>query len=313
MDCYRIYCNTEQQYQYVWGDTPPTTCPVDAGHAVNPDSVNVRFTQQKVQFINDQNSPFSVARVNFLACDTSNADVTVVLPVAGGTNAGRTVMLIKTSADHTLSLSPATGETIDSSTSNVSTTGYSSVLCVTSDGTTNWLTVADPYALPLSRLDSTTSDGANQWIFREVIGNALSAGSTVSRTWTPRVLNETYLDSGNNVILGTGGTFTLQQGSYRIRADSVFYNSQYSRLRWYNTTDNRTEIISLSICNTPGALGSSSVTVALDGTVTVPPTVNGKTYQLQYYVTQAQTNGLGKAVGTGDMEVYTIVKVEAVA
>src|SRR6185503_15795570 len=38
---YRIYCNTENEFKYVWGTTPPTTCPTDPLHSVNPDSVSV--------------------------------------------------------------------------------------------------------------------------------------------------------------------------------------------------------------------------------------------------------------------------------
>ena len=36
---YRIYCNTEDGWQYAWSDTPLTVCPIDAGHTVNNLSV----------------------------------------------------------------------------------------------------------------------------------------------------------------------------------------------------------------------------------------------------------------------------------
>jgi hypothetical protein len=36
---YRIYCTTQGAWQYVWGTVPPTTCPTDTAHAVNPNSV----------------------------------------------------------------------------------------------------------------------------------------------------------------------------------------------------------------------------------------------------------------------------------
>lgn len=40
---YRIYCNVEQEFKYVWNDTdtPPTVCPVDTSHETNPDSINI--------------------------------------------------------------------------------------------------------------------------------------------------------------------------------------------------------------------------------------------------------------------------------
>jgi len=38
---YRIYCNTEAQWKYVWGPTPPVACPTDTAHPVNPDSISI--------------------------------------------------------------------------------------------------------------------------------------------------------------------------------------------------------------------------------------------------------------------------------
>lgn len=36
---YRIYCVTEGVFHTVWSLNPPTECPVDAGHDINPDSI----------------------------------------------------------------------------------------------------------------------------------------------------------------------------------------------------------------------------------------------------------------------------------
>lgn len=37
---YRIFCSTEGQFVTVWSNTPPTTCPTNGSHDVNPDSVD---------------------------------------------------------------------------------------------------------------------------------------------------------------------------------------------------------------------------------------------------------------------------------
>lgn len=38
---YRIYCITENEWKYTYGTSPPTTCPTDPSHAVNPNSVSI--------------------------------------------------------------------------------------------------------------------------------------------------------------------------------------------------------------------------------------------------------------------------------
>ncbi len=41
---FRIFCITESEWVYCWGTDPPTTCPNDASHDVNPFSVQVEQT-----------------------------------------------------------------------------------------------------------------------------------------------------------------------------------------------------------------------------------------------------------------------------
>ena len=38
---YRIYCITEEAYQYEIGVTSPTVCPNDSGHTINANSINI--------------------------------------------------------------------------------------------------------------------------------------------------------------------------------------------------------------------------------------------------------------------------------
>jgi hypothetical protein len=38
---YRIYCETEGQYQYVWNDVPPIACPVNTAHTVDLTTVAI--------------------------------------------------------------------------------------------------------------------------------------------------------------------------------------------------------------------------------------------------------------------------------
>jgi len=37
---YKIYCETDSKWEYEWGNTPITVCPINGGHAVNSNSVS---------------------------------------------------------------------------------------------------------------------------------------------------------------------------------------------------------------------------------------------------------------------------------
>jgi hypothetical protein len=38
---YRLYCNTEAQYKYVWSETVPTVCPSNASDSINASSITI--------------------------------------------------------------------------------------------------------------------------------------------------------------------------------------------------------------------------------------------------------------------------------
>ena len=55
---YRIYCNTESQNVYQWGQTPPTTCPNNTAHSVNLNSISITDEQGPSLFsIKEENTP----------------------------------------------------------------------------------------------------------------------------------------------------------------------------------------------------------------------------------------------------------------
>jgi hypothetical protein len=55
---YELYCIDEQQFVSSWGTTPPTKCPNDTSHQVNPDSVNiVGGVSENVVSIDSVNTP----------------------------------------------------------------------------------------------------------------------------------------------------------------------------------------------------------------------------------------------------------------
>lgn len=53
---YRIWCETDQQWEFVWADEDqpePTTCPVDTGHTINPALTTVVDTIGRVQEVSE--------------------------------------------------------------------------------------------------------------------------------------------------------------------------------------------------------------------------------------------------------------------
>ena len=54
---YRIWCETESVYTYVWSDSVPSECPNGAGHSVDPDKMSI--VQTKHEYLIDPiNGPF---------------------------------------------------------------------------------------------------------------------------------------------------------------------------------------------------------------------------------------------------------------
>jgi hypothetical protein len=80
---YGIYCNDEKAFQYVWaGDgSPPSTCPNDVTHSVNPGSVHVERTYSTRLLQSTTAQPF-LAGYDVLAADTTGGDIQVTLPPA---------------------------------------------------------------------------------------------------------------------------------------------------------------------------------------------------------------------------------------
>ena len=67
---YRIYCNTDNKWEYVWSETAPTTCPTNTAHSVNSTSVSVVETSStSVVEIKEESTPtgghFSSTTVSF--------------------------------------------------------------------------------------------------------------------------------------------------------------------------------------------------------------------------------------------------------
>jgi hypothetical protein len=90
---YRIYCITEDTWVYEWAAAPPTECPNNAAHEVNPNSVS------EVNFESEKSSCVSVA-------STSNHSYTKLYCIYYDTNSNgpiRRIQLVCRSTSDTTS------------------------------------------------------------------------------------------------------------------------------------------------------------------------------------------------------------------
>lgn len=150
-----------------------------------------------------------------------------------------------------------------------------------------------------------TSKIGTSRIFKEEKSNATNGGTFTSGSWQTRSLN---ISIGN--MLGTSlssNQFTLQTGQYHIEGNAIGYRVDDHQTRIYNITDTLTEFVGSSShadCSDsiPGATPSF-----FSGDINITAS---KTFELQHRCQTTQTiDGLGRAVGFGETEIYASVKV----
>ncbi len=74
---YKIYCTTDNQFEYIWDTVAPTTCPVNVGHSVNLSSVHF------IKIINvykTETANITADGNNFYRLDTTTNNIVMVLP-----------------------------------------------------------------------------------------------------------------------------------------------------------------------------------------------------------------------------------------
>ncbi len=132
-----------------------------------------------------------------------------------------------------------------------------------------------------------------------------AGGSSVASAWTTLALTTEVVDTGGICTL-TSNQFVLPAGSYLAEGITELYAANAARMRLRNITDTATTLVSMS---DNGA-----------ATVTTTPEINGpftiaasKTFELQYWVGNATaTNGLGQGSSSGEIEIYTRIKIRQV-
>ena len=161
-------------------------------------------------------------------------------------------------------------------------------------GGLSWATVATP-TTPLFESIAAVTD-------RKAAGT--SAGSTVSGTWSTRVLNHELFDPDGIVSLSSN-QFTLGAGTYYVEWAVPLHDPSYAKTRLYNATDSVTVLDGEGLYSPPSLdlsiwfRGLARFTIA-----------SSKAFEIQYNVYSDQVSyGLGISTNTGDYEYYTTVRI----
>ena len=130
-------------------------------------------------------------------------------------------------------------------------------------------------------------------------------GTMTASSWTTNPLNTKDSDI-NNIATLTAGQFTLPKGTYRARAESVFYYGGVVQSRIYNITGSAVVLtgsngVSTTSSNYPTTFSHIYGTFTLSATAVLA---------LQYYGSNAGV--LGAAMSLGTNEVYSQLELEKI-
>lgn len=144
-------------------------------------------------------------------------------------------------------------------------------------------------------------------------------GTPTIGAWTTAVLNTSVVNTIPNSSLASN-TITLPAGRYRVTATKVFYFTDDSRIRFKTVSDS--SVVLLGECVRAGFNASADEAAAISVIATVTgefEIAESTDFILQYWATANITSGtgspsrLGRAVSTGDNEVYATVLIEDLA
>lgn len=175
----------------------------------------------------------------------------------------------------------------------LATTGASVGDVPTFDGT-NWVNQA-----PASTVIETLH-------IREEQPSGTNAGTSVAGTQT-RVLNTIKKNTITGASLSSN-QITLPAGEYDIISRAPSSTASFHKISFYNITDAVPIIIGSNAFASSGT--SSQTDSKLIGSITVPSI---KVFELRHYIdTAVSSTGLGRAVTSGDVEVYTEIFIKKV-
>jgi hypothetical protein len=195
---YRLYCNTEGTFGHVWGHSPPTKCPYDSGHEINPKS-QVPIMYKTIKAISADDSPYYICK-EFLHCDTTGGQIEIYLANCSVLNTP-SVYVTKTNGDNDILV-------YDNNKDLIQTITDSDKIYKFINDTNNWYarllddTPEDGYGLNLNETTSIIHNKGDLMTNDTILpigndGDYLSADSSVSRGMKWKLL-PTSVSSGRN-------------------------------------------------------------------------------------------------------------------
>lgn len=165
---------------------------------------------------------------------------------------------------------------------------------------------AVPYAMNAAKSDTANVAKFSQWNDYAIYEEQAPAGTAVASVagWNQRALNATQSSSGNS-ISRTGSTITLNPGTYYIRASSMGYRCDQTKLCLRDMSNNVVLIGQQTFSN--------SYTIAwasLEGVLVVSTQT---TYKLDQHITTAYAAGLGYGGGgSGLTEIFARIIIQKI-
>ncbi len=136
------------------------------------------------------------------------------------------------------------------------------------------------------------------------VSSGTNGGSATAGAWNDRPLNT--IDSDLNAIVTSlsSNTITLPAGTYEVSANAETNNTNITRLRLRNTADSTTPCQGVNASDEVVNASTPSITSCIFATTA------SKTFKLQEWITtNSGATALGRAVSTGESEVYAQVKI----
>lgn len=146
--------------------------------------------------------------------------------------------------------------------------------------------------------------GTYNYIFlRDSKTAGTDGGTFTSGAWRTRDLGTELTDTGGNCSLSSN-QFTLDAGTYRIRARAPAYRVGQHKAKLYNVSDANTEIVG-STAYAENAYNVNNYSF-IEGQFTI---ASSKTFEIQHQCqTTLATQGFGVSSGFSLVEIYTVVE-----
>lgn len=150
----------------------------------------------------------------------------------------------------------------------------------------------------------------NRVYLKDVKTSGTGGGTFNSGSYQTRTLNTLENPHSVTWISLLSNQFTLQPGSYVIKATCPAFRVNLNKCRLYNVSDATTAILG-DVSYTDTSNDDATVVSSLKGKIEI---TSPKVFEIQHRCQNTHaTNGFGISSGFGDSEIYTIVEIEKVA